>query len=74
MSSDLLPSDRVEESLSISQFLELLKITPDMEIDVETDGKNLVLKPIRTASKQQVKDSLERVVQRHRKSLRKLAE
>jgi len=55
-------------------ILELLKITPETEIEVETDGKSLVLKPIRAASKQQVSESLERVIQRHGKSLRKLAE
>ena len=55
-------------------ILDLLKITPETEIDIETDGQNLVLKPVRTADREQVKKSLDRVVQRHAKSLRKLAE
>ncbi len=55
-------------------ILDLLKITPETEIDIETDGENLVLKPVRTAERARVKEALDRVVHRHGKSLRKLAE
>ncbi len=54
--------------------LELLKITPETEIDVETDGQNLILRPVRTASHTEAKAAYREVAQRHKKSLRKLAE
>ena len=55
-------------------ILELLKITPETEIEMETDGRNLVLRPVPAASRKQVEESLDRVVKRNRASLRKLAE
>src|SRR6476661_153511 len=55
-------------------ILELLKINPETELEMETDGHNLVLKPVRTASKERGMAAYREVAQRHKKSLRKLAE
>ncbi len=54
-------------------ILDLLKITPETELEVETDGENLVLRPVRFASLAEGMAAYERVAIRHRKSLEKLA-
>jgi len=54
-------------------ILELLKITPETEIEVETDGENLILRPVRFVSTDEGLAAYERIAARHRRSLEKLA-
>jgi antitoxin component of MazEF toxin-antitoxin module len=56
-------------------ILELLRITPQTELDVSTDGERLIITPIRPTSDRKVR--LERAQQRtlksHERTFRKLA-
>jgi len=53
--------------------LDLLKITPETEIEIETDGQNIILKPDRVADNEKAMKAYKRVAKRHKKSLRKLS-
>jgi len=53
--------------------LDLLKITSETEIDLETDGQNLILRPVRFLSQAHGMKLYKGVARRHRKRLRKLA-
>ncbi len=53
-------------------IMDLLKITPETELELTTDGKVLTISPAQR--KRRVKDSLERVNAKHGKTLRRLAQ
>lgn len=54
-------------------ILDLLNITADTPLEVSTDGRRLVLEPVRTADPAKAKSAYGRVAARHRKSFKKLA-
>jgi antitoxin MazE len=56
-------------------ILELLKITPDTELDLSTDGERLIITPIRTpaARKAAPARAQSRVLRGHDATFRKLA-
>jgi antitoxin MazE len=55
--------------------LELLKITPETELEIETDGKRLIITPIRTQTPRAKKLAAvqAKVVRKHERTFRKLA-
>jgi antitoxin component of MazEF toxin-antitoxin module len=57
-------------------ILELLDIEPDTPLSIETDGKRLLIEPIRTGNEKQraLERSMEKINQRYGKVLKKLAE
>lgn len=55
-------------------ILELLNITPKTPLEVATDGRNLILSPIRDMKRRErFRAALEAVNRRHAKTLRALA-
>ncbi len=56
-------------------ILELLRITPETEIDLETDGKRLILTPIRKTDdrRRKLAKVQVRVLKNHERTFRKLA-
>jgi antitoxin MazE len=56
-------------------ILELLKITPDTELELSTDGERLVITPVRTpaARRAALSKAQRRVVRDHDETFRKLA-
>lgn len=55
--------------------LELLRITPDTPIEISTDGKQLVLSPIRDAKRQaKFRKALDDTNRKFGRALKKLAE
>jgi antitoxin MazE len=58
-------------------ILELLKIPSDAELDIETDGKRIILTPVRTSARTRMKPELraaaERAIRNHGETFRKLA-
>lgn len=55
--------------------LELLHITPRTPLELATDGRNLIISPVRDAKREQrFRSALEAVNRRHGKTLRALAE
>jgi antitoxin MazE len=56
-------------------ILDLLKITPDTELDLSTDGERLIITPIRTptARKAALARAQSRVLREHDQTFRKLA-
>lgn len=56
-------------------ILELLGITLETPLELATDGRNLILSPVRNARREgQFRTALETVNRRHSKTLKKLAE
>jgi len=56
-------------------ILELLRATPDTSFEVITDGRSLVLTPVRSAKDEsKFQQALERVHRRFGKAMKKLAE
>ena len=56
-------------------ILELLKISTDTPLEVTTDGKSLIISPIRSARRYaRLNEGLERVNRKHGRTLKKLAE
>lgn len=56
-------------------ILELLKIGPRTPLEIATDGRNLIVSPIRGAGREKsFKSALAKVNERHAKTLKKLAE
>mgnify|MGYP001610644685 CR=1 FL=1 len=54
--------------------LELLRITMDTPLEIVTDGKNLIISPVRdTERDKKVAEALVKVNTRHGRALRKLA-
>jgi antitoxin component of MazEF toxin-antitoxin module len=55
--------------------LDLLHITIDTPLEISTDGKNLIISPIRTAQRaRRFRKALEAVNRRHGKTFKALAE
>ncbi len=57
-------------------ILELLRITPQTELDISTDGERLIITPIRPASdrKLRLEQAQQRTLTSHERTFRKLAE
>jgi antitoxin component of MazEF toxin-antitoxin module len=56
-------------------ILELLRATPDTSFEVMTDGRSLILTPVRPpAEEQKFEEALQRVHQRFGRAMKKLAE
>lgn len=58
-------------------ILELLKITPDTELEISTDGKRLIITPVRTVSddrKTKLARAQARTLTAHAETFRKLSE
>ena len=56
-------------------ILDLLNVDMDTPLEVTTDGKNLIISPIETATKmKKFKFALDKVNRLHGKTLRRLAE
>ena len=54
--------------------LDLLKITPETELEVETDGKRLIITPVRNRARADRFAKIQaRVVRKHERTFRKLA-
>ena len=56
-------------------ILELLRITPETELDISTDGERLIVTPIRLElpRKQKLARAQERTLKNHERTFRKLA-
>lgn len=54
-------------------ILELLDIDRETELDMKTDGQQLIIVPIRRSKKAKVKAAVERAMAAHDATLRKLA-
>ena len=55
-------------------ILDLLKISLDTPLEIETDGKTLTIRPVREAREDpEFKAAMERIMGRHAKTLRRLA-
>lgn len=57
-------------------ILDLLKITPETELDISTDGERLIITPIRPESsrKRRIARAQERTLAAHERTFRKLAQ
>jgi antitoxin component of MazEF toxin-antitoxin module len=54
-------------------ILELLNITKDTPLEVETDGQSLIIRPAKLDTKERIRQSTQRMMTVHDKTLRKLA-
>ncbi len=54
-------------------ILELLDITRDTELEMTTEGGKLIIAPVKKARRERVKAALDRAMDEHAESLRKLA-
>ena len=56
-------------------ILDMLKITPETDLDLSTDGERLVITPIRTAAQRRamLRNAQRRVLRDHDATFRKLA-
>ena len=56
-------------------ILELLRLTPESELEVSTDGERLIIAPIRDASarKRRLERAQQRTLKSHEHTFRKLA-
>ncbi|WNG14078.1 AbrB/MazE/SpoVT family DNA-binding domain-containing protein [Cystobacter fuscus] len=55
-------------------ILELLHIDKDTPLEIETDGKSLIIRPVTAEDrKSQVRDATKRMMDAHDETLRKLA-
>lgn len=55
-------------------LLEVLRIEMDTPLEITTDGRNLVISPVRDGADDHVAGALDRVNARHGGTLRRLAE
>ena len=56
-------------------ILELLNINPDTPLEITTDGKNLIISPIKNLKKmKRFEEKLNKINKKHSKTLKKLAE
>ena len=54
--------------------LDLLRITPKTSLEISTDGKNIVISPVRGAGREKTfKSALEKVNKKHGQTLKSLA-
>jgi len=54
-------------------ILELLDITQETELEVTTDGKRLIIEPLRSIRKRRINDAAKRVMDAHENTFRRLA-
>jgi antitoxin component of MazEF toxin-antitoxin module len=56
-------------------ILDLLRITPETELELETDGQRLIITPVREANQRarRLAKVQSRVVRKHERTFRKLA-
>ncbi len=54
-------------------ILDLLRIDPTTELNVETDGERLIIEPVRSNRKERVSRSLSKIMKKHDETFRKLA-
>ena len=54
-------------------ILELLDITKDTPLEVKTDGESLIIRPAKLDRKDRIRQSTQRMMTVHDKTLRKLA-
>ena len=54
-------------------ILELLKVDRDTEFDFTTDGRRLIIEPVRTERKKRIKDIHAKVMGQHDATFKKLA-
>jgi antitoxin component of MazEF toxin-antitoxin module len=56
-------------------ILELLNITMDTPLEIATDGRNLIISPVRDAQREKkVKSAMAKVLKQHEKTFRALAD
>lgn len=57
-------------------ILQLLKIDMETQLDISTDGKNLIITPIRKDNirKKRIKEATARILKEHGETFRRLAE
>ena len=55
-------------------ILDLLNINKETELEIKTDGENLLIKPVRKSLEERFVASAERMMDIHQETLRKLAE
>ena len=54
-------------------ILELLDITQETELDMTTDGKRLIIEPLRRGRKRRIVDAAKRAMDAHESTFRRLA-
>ena len=54
-------------------ILELLDITQETELDITTDGKRLIIEPVRSTRRRRIADAAKRAMDAHENTFRKLA-
>jgi antitoxin MazE len=55
-------------------ILDLLNITKDTELDLSTDGKRLIVEPVRGSKRKRIADAARRAMDAHESTFRRLAE
>ncbi|MEK8024070.1 MAG: AbrB/MazE/SpoVT family DNA-binding domain-containing protein [Candidatus Hydrogenedentota bacterium] len=55
-------------------ILDALHITPETPLEIETDGRQLVIHPMRTISRDVARESFKRVMEEHAEVFKRLAE
>jgi len=55
-------------------ILELLDITQETELEVTTDGKRLIVEPLRSSRKRRIVDAAKRAIDAHESTFRRLAD
>jgi antitoxin MazE len=54
-------------------ILELLDITQETELDITTDGKRLIIEPVRSTRRGRIADAAKRAMDAHENTFRRLA-
>ena len=54
-------------------ILELLSITQETELEMTTDGKRLIIEPVRTPRRRRISDAAKRAMDAHEGTFRRLA-
>lgn len=54
-------------------ILELLDITQDTELDITTDGKRLIIEPVRSPRRHRIAEAAKRAMDVHENTFRRLA-
>ena len=55
-------------------IMELLNIEPETPLEITTDGKSLLIRPVETARQERVEKVRDRTCRKYRQAFRKLAE
>jgi antitoxin MazE len=53
-------------------ILDLLNITKDTEVEVSTDGKRLIIEPVRGGRRKRIADAAKRAMDAHESTFRRL--